>query len=101
MTLRSARRDQYGTILVDLEHHQSIALLADRQAKTLADWLREHPVSEVLPRDRSKAYKRAMRDERLSKSLTDFIWFRRAVPLNLSNRSQMVFVRITLLSKPV
>lgn len=51
---------QYGTILVDLDQHQPIALLADRKAETLADWLREHPGIEILSRDRSKAYKSAM-----------------------------------------
>ena len=51
---------QYGTILVDLEHHQPIALLGDRKAETLADWLTEHPGIEVLSRDRSRTYKSAM-----------------------------------------
>ena len=51
---------QYGTILVDLEQHRPIALLADRKAQTLVDWLREHPGIEVLSRDRSKTYKSAM-----------------------------------------
>lgn len=50
----------YGTIVVDLDHHHPIALLADRQAETLANWLREHPGIEMLSRDRSKTYKRAM-----------------------------------------
>ena len=50
----------YGTILVDLETHQPIALLADRKAETLTEWLQAHPGIEVLSRDRSKAYKSAM-----------------------------------------
>ena len=50
----------YGTILVDLKTHQPIALLADRKAETLIEWLRAHPGIEVLSRDRSKTYKSAM-----------------------------------------
>jgi transposase len=51
---------RYGTILVDLEHNQPIALLADRKAETLADWLMQHPGVEILSRDRSKTYKSGM-----------------------------------------
>jgi transposase len=51
---------QYGTILVDLERHQPIALLADRKAETLAKWLTQHPGVEVLSTDRSTAYKSGM-----------------------------------------
>ncbi|MEM6433760.1 MAG: ISL3 family transposase [Cyanobacteria bacterium P01_D01_bin.115] len=50
----------YGTILVDLETHQPIALLADRKAETLVTWLEAHPGIEVLSRDRSKTYRNAM-----------------------------------------
>ena len=52
----------YGTILVDLDQHCPIALLADREADTLAQWLKEHPGIEILSRDRSKTYRKGMNE---------------------------------------
>src|SRR4029453_11952621 len=50
------KRHTYGTILVDLEHRQPVALLPDRTAETVAQWLQEHPGAKVIARDRSSAY---------------------------------------------
>lgn len=50
------KRQTYGTILVDLEQSRPIALLKDRSADTLAEWLKAHSGIKIVSRDRAKAY---------------------------------------------
>jgi transposase len=55
------RGQRYATILVDLERHQPIDVLAGRDREGLLGWLRNHPGIEVLVRDGAEAYAEAGR----------------------------------------
>jgi transposase len=55
------KRHTYGTLLLDLARRRPLALIADREAGTVAQWLQAHPGVEVLVRDRAEAYAEAAR----------------------------------------
>ena len=59
-----ARRkgSNYGTIIVDLERHEVVDVLADRSAATTASWFKDHPSVEVVSRDRAGLYAEAARE---------------------------------------
>jgi transposase len=50
------RGRSFGTIIVDLESHKVVDLLADRTSETVKKWLQAHPQIEVISRDRSTEY---------------------------------------------
>src|SRR5438552_225469 len=50
------RGKRFGSILVNLETHKIVDLLADREAESVRRWLAAHPQVEVVSRDRGKTY---------------------------------------------
>lgn len=54
---RKGRR--YGTILCDLERGKVVDLLPDRSTESTAQWLRAHPGTEIVSRDRASLYAEA------------------------------------------
>jgi transposase len=53
-------RQSMGTIVVDLERRQTIALLADDREATVAFWLKQHPSIQIVCCDRSRVYANAI-----------------------------------------
>jgi len=52
----------YGTVMVDMERHEVVDVLADRSAATTADWLLQRPHVEIVSRDRCGLYAQGARE---------------------------------------
>jgi transposase len=50
------RGRKFGTILVDMQSHQTIDLLPDRKKETAATWMSMHPEIKLVSRDRGGDY---------------------------------------------
>lgn len=50
------REKHYGTVIIDLESHEILDLLPDREAERVHIWLAAHPEIEIVSRDRGGAY---------------------------------------------
>ena len=56
------RGRNFGTILVDMQSHQTIDLLPDRKKETAAAWMSAHPEIDLVSRDRGGDYAAGARE---------------------------------------
>ena len=61
---------RYGTIICDLERHHRLDILPDRDAASVAAWLKRYPSIEIISRDRGES----MRKQPASVLLKPFRW---------------------------
>lgn len=54
------KRRAYGTVMVDIDTHRVIDLLASREVEDVSEWLKSYPNLEVVSRDGSVSYKSAI-----------------------------------------
>jgi len=52
----------YGTILIDQERRCPVDLLPDRNAESVATWLKQHPGIHIVTRDRATEYSKGITD---------------------------------------
>jgi transposase len=56
------RGKNFGSILVDMQSHKVIDLLADRKAETAKAWMQAHPEIKIVSRDRGGEYAAGARE---------------------------------------
>jgi len=54
------RGQKYGTLICDLETHEIIDILEDRDSETFEKWLQGYPGIEIVTRDRASSYSSAL-----------------------------------------